>query len=157
MEVATFAAGCFWGVEHEFRKIEGVSDAICGYSNGHTDNPTYKEVCGKGTGHAEVVEVKFDPGVVSFEQLVEAFFKMHDPTQLNRQGPDIGDQYRSAIFYHNDEQKQAAEKVKQQIDSEGRFSKPIVTQVAKAEKFYRAEEYHQRYFEKTGIQACQGG
>jgi len=154
MDVATFAAGCFWGVEHEFRKIKGVAEAFCGYSNGHTENPTYRDVCSKATGHAEVVEVTYDPSQVSFTQLVEAFFDMHDPTQLNRQGPDVGDQYRSGIFYHNDAQKVEAERIKEKLDKEKKFSRPIVTQIEPAKTFYKAEEYHQKYFEKNGVQYC---
>jgi peptide-methionine (S)-S-oxide reductase len=154
MDVATFAAGCFWGVEHEFRKIAGVKEAFCGYEGGHTENPTYRDVCSKATGHAEVVEVHYDPAVVSFSALVEKFFDMHDPTQLNRQGPDIGDQYRSAIFYHNDEQKKVATEIKERLDKSNTFSKPIVTQITPAQPFYKAEEYHQKYFEKNGVNYC---
>lgn len=154
MDVATFAAGCFWGVEHEFRKIKGVAEAFCGYEGGHTENPTYRDVCSGNTGHAEVVEVSFDPAVVSYVQLVEAFFNMHDPTQLNRQGPDIGDQYRSAIFYHNEEQKQQALKIKEKLDQSKTFSKPIATVIEPAKTFYKAEEYHQKYFEKNGVNYC---
>lgn len=154
MDVATFAAGCFWGVEHEFRKIAGVKEAFCGYEGGHTENPTYRDVCSKATGHAEVVEVHYDPAVVSFSALVEKFFDMHDPTQLNRQGPDIGDQYRSAIFYHNDEQKKVATEIKERLDKSNAFSKPIVTQITPAQPFYKAEEYHQKYFEKNGVNYC---
>jgi peptide-methionine (S)-S-oxide reductase len=154
MDVATFAAGCFWGVEHEFRKIPGVKEAFCGYEGGHTDNPTYRDVCSKTTGHAEVVEVHYDPAVVSYSELVEKFFEMHDPTQLNRQGPDIGDQYRSAIFYHSDEQKQVATEIKERLDKSKTFSKPIVTQITPAQPFFKAEEYHQKYFEKNGVNYC---
>lgn len=154
MDVATFAAGCFWGVEHEFRKIAGVKEAFCGYEGGHAENPTYRDVCSKATGHAEVVEVHYDPAVVSFSALVEKFFDMHDPTQLNRQGPDIGDQYRSAIFYHNDEQKKVATEIKERLDKSNTFSKPIVTQITPAQPFYKAEEYHQKYFEKNGVNYC---
>lgn len=154
MDVATFAAGCFWGVEHEFRKIAGVKEAFCGYEGGHTENPTYRDVCSKATGHAEVVEVHYDPAVVSFSALVEKFFDMHDPTQLNRQGPDIGDQYRSAIFYHNDEQKKVATEIKERLDKSNTFSKPIVTQITPAQPFHKAEEYHQKYFEKNGVNYC---
>ncbi len=154
METATFAAGCFWGVEHEFRKIAGVAEAFCGYIGGRTDNPTYKEVCGGNTGHAEAVEVTFDPKQVSFEALVHAFFNMHDPTQLNRQGPDVGEQYRSAIFYHGEKQKEIATKCKDEVNSSGTFARPVVTQIEPAGKFYKAEEYHQKYFEKNGVQYC---
>jgi peptide-methionine (S)-S-oxide reductase len=154
MDVATFAAGCFWGVEHEFRKINGVAEAFCGYSNGHTENPSYPEVCSGRTGHAEVVQVTYDPGVVSYSELVQAFFDMHDPTQLNRQGPDVGDQYRSGIFYHNDQQKEEAMQVKERLDKEGAFPRPIVTRIEPVKTFYKAEEYHQKYFEKNGVQYC---
>ena len=154
MDVATFAAGCFWGVEHEFRKIPGVKEAFCGYEGGHTENPTYRDVCSKSTGHAEVVEVHYDPSVVSFAELVEKFFDMHDPTQLNRQGPDIGDQYRSAIFYHNAEQQKQATEIKDRLDKSKAFPKPIVTQIVPAAPFYKAEEYHQKYFEKNGVNYC---
>ena len=154
MDVATFAAGCFWGVEHEFRKIAGVSEAYCGYEGGHTENPTYRDVCSKSTGHAEVVQVTFDPAVVSYTRLVEAFFEMHDPTQLNRQGPDVGDQYRSAIFYHSEEQKQQAIAVKEKLEAAKAFPRPIVTQITEAQPFYKAEEYHQKYFEKNGVNYC---
>lgn len=154
MDVATFGAGCFWGVEHEFRKIAGVKEAFCGYEGGHTENPTYRDVCSKSTGHAEVVEVHYDPEVVSFADLVEKFFDMHDPTQLNRQGPDVGDQYRSAIFYHNADQQKQATEIKERLDKSNAFPKPIVTQIAPAATFYKAEEYHQKYFEKNGVNYC---
>ncbi|MDZ4837250.1 MAG: peptide-methionine (S)-S-oxide reductase MsrA [Candidatus Melainabacteria bacterium] len=154
MDVATFAAGCFWGVEHEFRKIKGVSEAFCGYIGGHTDGPTYRDVCSGQTGHAEAVEVTYDPAVVSFEQLVEAFFQLHDPTQLNRQGPDVGDQYRSAIFCHNEEQTKLANQIKGRLEKEGAFKKPIATKIVDTKPFFKAEEYHQKYFEKNNIQIC---
>jgi peptide-methionine (S)-S-oxide reductase len=153
-EKATFAAGCFWGVESAFRSMDGVLDVQSGYTGGHTVNPTYKEVCSGTTGHAEAVEVTFDPAIVSYERLLEAFFKMHDPTQVNRQGPDVGSQYRSAVFYHSPEQKAAAETVKAELEKNGKYKKPIATQILPAGPFYRAEEYHQRYFEKNGGPAC---
>ena len=134
-ELATFAAGCFWGVEVKFRMIPGVVDAVVGYSNGHTENPTYKDVCTDETGHAEVVQVEFDPEKVSYEKLVEAFWHMHDPTQVNRQGPDFGKQYRSAIFYHSPEQEQAAKASKEKLQNSGRFSRPVVTQIVPAVTF----------------------
>ncbi len=148
LEQATFAAGCFWGVEARFRKIDGVIDAVSGYTGGTVENPTYKQVCGGNTGHAESVLVTYDPDKVSYEKLLEEFWKMHDPTTLNRQGPDFGSQYRSAIFYHNQEQKQAAEELKGQLEQSGKYDKKMVTEIAPAQDFYKAEEYHQRYFEK---------
>ncbi len=151
---AMFGAGCFWGVEYAFRKVEGVVEAECGYAGGSTENPTYEQVCTGRTGHAEVVRVEYDPAVVSFEALLEAFFGMHKPTELNRQGPDIGTQYRSAIFYSDDAQREAAQKAKAAEDASGKWNKPVVTQIAPAGPFYRAEEYHQRYFEKTGRMSC---
>lgn len=153
-EIATFAAGCFWGVEQAFREIEGVIDAEVGYTNGHTDDPTYEAVCRKGTGHAEAVRVTFDPEVVSYNDLLAAFWNIHDPTQVNRQGPDVGDQYRSAIFTHSDEQAEAAVASKAAEDASGRHGKPIATIIEPAETWHRAEEYHQRYFEKNGGGAC---
>ncbi|GAC1428517.1 MAG: peptide-methionine (S)-S-oxide reductase MsrA [Candidatus Velthaea sp.] len=147
-ETATFAAGCFWGVEADFRDIPGVLSARVGYIGGHTDNPTYREVCNKGTGHAEAVEVVFDPAVVTYDALLDAFWKLHDPTTLNRQGPDVGTQYRSAIFYHGDAQRTAAETSKARHQSA--FTRPIVTEIAPAPTFWAAEDYHQRYLEKQG-------
>jgi len=152
MEKATFAAGCFWGVEAAFRQIEGVTDTQVGYTGGRFPNPTYRDVCSDSTGHAEAVEVAFDPERVSYEELLEAFWKMHDPTSPNRQGPDVGSQYRSAIFYHSPEQESAASASKGRVQA--RFRKPIVTEIAPAPRFYRAEEYHQRYFEKQGVASC---
>ena len=152
-EVATFAAGCFWGVEADFRKIPGVYDAVSGYTGGHVENPNYRLVCSDTTGHAEAVDVTFDPAKVSYERLVEAFFAMHDPTTPNRQGPDRGSQYRSAIFVHSPEQREVAERVIARLTQERRFRNPIVTEVVDAKTFYPAEEYHQRYFEKQGILA----
>lgn len=151
MEKATFAAGCFWGVESAFRAIPGVLDAEVGYIGGITENPTYEQVCTDRTGHAEAVEVTFDPRLVSYEELVERFWALHDPTQVNRQGPDYGTQYRTAIFTHSDEQQKVAEASKERLEESKRFSKPIATQILPAPTFWRAEEYHQRYFEKRGI------
>ncbi len=149
-EKATFAAGCFWGVEAKFRAIEGVVDAAVGYTGGRKENPTYSEVCSGRTGHAEAVQVEFDPAVVSYEQLLEVFWNIHDPTQLNRQGPDIGSQYRSAIFYHTPEQQAAALASKAALEQSGRLRRPIATEIVPAQTFWRAEEYHQRYHEKHG-------
>ncbi len=154
MQQATFGAGCFWGVEAAFRSVEGVVDAECGYAGGTLENPTYQQVCYGNTGHAEVVRVTFDPDKVSYERLLEVFWKIHDPTQVNRQGPDIGNQYRSVIFGHSPEQITAANASKAAIDTAGRFNRPIATQIATAPTFYRAEEYHQHYFEKSGRPSC---
>ena len=147
-EKATFAAGCFWGVEYVFRRVRGVVDVQVGYSGGTTENPTYREVCSHTTGHAEVTQVTFDPDRVSFDQLLEVFWAMHDPTQVNRQGPDIGDQYRSAIFTHSPEQQAAAEASRERAQS--RFSRPIATAIRPLSVFYLAEGYHQAYYEKNG-------
>lgn len=152
MEKATFGAGCFWGVESFFREVPGVVDAVCGYAGGHTSQPTYKEVCSDRTGHAEVVEVTYDPAKASYDRLLDVFFQNHDPTQLNRQGPDVGSQYRSAIFFHSPEQERAAESKK--IAYAGRFRRPIVTTIEPAPQFWRAEEYHQHYNEKHGLPSC---
>lgn len=151
---AIFAAGCFWGVEDAFRKLPGVKDAVSGYTGGHVANPSYEDVCSGATGHAEAVEVTFNPSEVSYEDLLAAFWKMHNPALVNRQGPDVGEQYRSAIFYLNDVQKAAAEKSKAELAQSGKFDKPIATEITKAGPFYRAEEYHQRYFEKHGGGVC---
>jgi len=151
---ATFAAGCFWGVEAAFRKVNGVVSTTVGYTAGHTPNPTYQQVRTGKTGHAEAVEVVFDPAVVTYEQLLEIFWDIHDPTSLNRQGPDVGTQYRSAIFYHSDEQRAAAEASKQALERSGRFGRPIVTEIVPATTFYRAEEYHQQYLEKNKNASC---
>jgi peptide-methionine (S)-S-oxide reductase len=147
MEKATFAAGCFWGVESKFRKVKGVLSTQVGYTGGKTKNPTYKEVCEGDTGHAEAVEIEFDPHAISFEKLLEVFWRIHDPTQKNRQGPDIGSQYRSAIFTHSEEQERIAKREKELLIQSG---KPIVTEIVPAGPFYRAEEFHQRYHEKNG-------
>ena len=151
---ATFAAGCFWGVEAAFAEIDGVVETAVGYTGGHSENPTYKQVCGGDTGHAEAVEVTFDPAEVSYDDLLEAFWAMHDPTTLNRQGPDWGSQYRSAIFFHTPEQEKAALASKTRAQASGKFRKPIVTEITPASEFYRAEEYHQKYFQKHGGAAC---
>lgn len=148
MNKAYFAAGCFWGVEDAFRKTPGVIDAVSGYAGGHTDNPTYKDVCGGSTGHAETVEVIYDSEKVSYENLVRKFFSLHDPTQMNRQGPDVGTQYRSAIFYMTEEERATAEKVKEEL-APNFFPQTIATEITKATIFYPAEEYHQRYFAKN--------
>jgi peptide-methionine (S)-S-oxide reductase len=153
-EIATFAAGCFWGIEAAFRRVPGVLDAVSGYSGGRTVNPTYKDVCSDETGHAEVVQVTFDPGKVSYESLLDTFWQMHDPTQVNRQGPDYGSQYRSAIFFHSPEQEAVAKKSKATLEARGKFRRPIATEITPAGPFYRAEEYHQRYLEKRGAASC---
>ena len=150
METATFAAGCFWGVEARFRELDGVQDAEVGYTGGHTKDPTYEQVCSHRTGHAEAVRVTYDPGRITYEELVEAFFALHDPTQLNRQGPDLGDQYRSAIFAESPLQEQVARQVKTRLMGSSTFRRPIVTEISPAGPFYRAEEYHQRYHERHG-------
>ena len=154
-QVATFAAGCFWGVEAQFREIKGVVNATVGYTGGHTKNPTYKDVCSDKTGHAEAVQVEYDPSQVTYDQLLEAFWTVHDPTTTNRQGPDVGSQYRSAIFYRNQEQLKAAQASKERLEESGKFKgKKIVTEIVPAGDFYRAEEYHQRYLEKQGFKGC---
>lgn len=153
-ETATFGAGCFWGVEERFRQTEGVVDTEVGYQGGHTENPTYRDVCSHTTGHAEVVQLKFDPEKVSYEDLLRIFFAMHDPTQVNRQGPDVGDQYRSVIFYHTEAQKASAEKIKAQLDGTGEYKRPIATQIEAAPTFWPAEDYHQEYFAKRGGGGC---
>jgi peptide-methionine (S)-S-oxide reductase len=153
-EIATFGAGCFWGVEAAFRKVPGVIEVLSGYSGGHTDNPSYKDVCTDATGHAEVVQVTFDPAKVSYDQLLDVFWKIHDPTQVNRQGPDFGTQYRTAIFYHTPEQEAAARKSKQALEASGKLRRPIATEITPAGPFWKAEEYHQRYLEKRGAPSC---
>ncbi len=154
MEKATFAAGCFWGVEHTFRQIPGVVSTRVGYTGGKTENPNYKEVCTNGTGHAEAVEVEFDPTRVKYTDLLKVFWENHDPTQLNRQGPDWGTQYRSAIFYHSPEQAAEAEASKKALEDAHRYAKRIVTQIVPAVTFYPAEDYHQQYLEKRGLASC---
>jgi peptide-methionine (S)-S-oxide reductase len=153
-EIATFGAGCFWGVEETFRQIPGVIESAVGYSNGHTVNPTYKDVCTDETGHAEVVQVTFDPAKVSFEELLKVFWTAHDPTQVNRQGPDFGAQYRTAIFFHSPEQEAAAKKSMAAVAASGKFKRPIATEITAAGPFYRAEEYHQKYLQKRGAASC---
>ncbi|HET9742840.1 MAG TPA: peptide-methionine (S)-S-oxide reductase MsrA [Terriglobales bacterium] len=154
METATFAAGCFWGVEETFRNLPGVVATSVGYLGGTTANPTYKDVCTDRTGHAEVVQVEYDPGHVSYEQLLDAFWSAHDPTTMNRQGPDIGTQYRSAIFFHTPEQERLARASKEAMDRSGKFRRPIVTEITSAGPFYRAEDYHQQYLAKRGLSHC---
>ena len=155
MDKATFAAGCFWGVEATFRKVRGVVSTRVGYMGGKADNPTYEQVCSGRTGHAEAIEIEFDPREVTYERLLEIFWNMHDPTTLNRQGPDRGTQYRSAIFYHNPEQKRLAEESLQTLENSGRHGdRRIVTEIVPADTFWPAEEYHQCYFEKTGRDSC---
>jgi peptide-methionine (S)-S-oxide reductase len=154
MAKATFAAGCFWGVEATFRQIAGVTATRVGYIGGEMKNPTYKDVCTDTTGHAEAVEVDYDPTKVSYEDLLNVFWENHDPTQLDRQGPDFGKQYRSAIFYHSPEQEQAAKESKQKLQDSRRFTRPVVTQIVPAVTFYEAEDYHQQYLEKRGLATC---
>lgn len=148
---ATFSAGCFWHVEHLFRKVKGVTDTSVGYTGGNFDNPTYQDVCSSRTGHAEAVQVEYDPSQVSYEDLLEIFWENHDPTSLNRQGPDIGTQYRSAVFVHDEEQEKLAKTSKQKLEKSGKFKKPIVTEIKPISSFYKAEDYHQKYFEKMGM------
>ena len=154
MEKATFAAGCFWGVEADFRDVKGVLKTTVGYTGGHFANPTYKDVCSDKTGHAEAVLVEFDPTIVSYEKLLDVFWSIHDPTTLNRQGPDRGSQYRSAIFYHNDAQKAAATASWEALAKSGKHKRPIVTEVTPADVFWPAEAYHQQYLEKRGLRSC---
>lgn len=157
LEKATFGAGCFWGVEAAFRQIPGVATTAVGYLGGTLANPTYHDVCSDTTGHAEVVEVSYDAERVSYEQLLDLFWSVHDPTQLNRQGPDVGKQYRSAIFFHSPEQQAKANAAKAALEKSGRYSRPIVTEITPASTFYRAEEYHQQYLEKRGVTSCHIG
>jgi peptide-methionine (S)-S-oxide reductase len=154
MEKATFGAGCFWGVEAAFQEIEGVTSTAVGYSGGRLANPTYQDVCSGRTGHAEVVQVEYDPAKVSYDRLLDVFWDNHDPTTVNRQGPDVGEQYRSAIFFHTPEQEAAARASKARLEQSGRFRRPIVTEITPAGGFWRAEEYHQRYLEKRGLAHC---
>lgn len=153
-ELATFGMGCFWGVEATFRAVKGVVDAAVGYEGGDFPNPTYRDVCTDTTGHAEVVQVEYDPAQVSFDELLNVFWQNHDPTTLNRQGPDWGKQYRSVIFYHTPEQESVARASLEKMQNSGMFKRPIVTQIVPAAEFYRAEEYHQRYLEKRGLANC---
>ncbi|HEX3869174.1 MAG TPA: peptide-methionine (S)-S-oxide reductase MsrA [Pirellulales bacterium] len=154
MAKAMFGAGCFWGVEATFRKLKGVTDVAVGYSGGSTLNPTYEQVCTDRTGHAEVVQVEYDPGVISYDELLETFWANHDPTTRDRQGPDVGRQYRSVVYFYTPEQQAAATAMKQRLDASGRFRRPMVTEIEPAQEFYRAEEYHQRYLEKNGLGQC---
>ncbi|MFQ3550060.1 MAG: peptide-methionine (S)-S-oxide reductase MsrA [Armatimonadota bacterium] len=154
MEKATFAAGCFWGVEETFRNINGVISTRVGYTGGNFDNPTYEDVCSGKTNHAEAVEIEFDEHIISYETLLDIFWKMHNPTTLNRQGPDIGTQYRSAIFYHNDHQRETAEISKKALEESNIYSNPIVTKITQAGTFWEAEEYHQKYLMKRGKGSC---
>jgi peptide-methionine (S)-S-oxide reductase len=154
MEKATFAAGCFWGVEARFQQLPGVTATAVGYEGGLLASPTYQQVCTDRTGHAEAVEIDFDPSKISYQQLLDEFFALHDPTQLNRQGPDWGSQYRSVVFYRSPEQEKAAKETIARLTAEKRFSKPVVTQVVPAETFWRAEDYHQKYLEKRGAVSC---
>lgn len=154
MSKATFAAGCFWGVEAAFREVKGVSSTRVGYTGGAMENPTYRDVCTDRTGHAEAVEVTYDPAQVSYNDLLKVFWENHDPTQLNRQGPDHGSQYRSAIFYHDEAQEAAARASKERLEEAHRFRRPIVTQIVPAPRFYEAEDYHQQYLEKRGLATC---
>jgi len=153
-QTASFAAGCFWGVEARFREVGGVLDAVSGYMGGHTQNPSYQDICRGDTGHAEAVQVIFDDEQVSYRQLLDLFFDLHNPTTLNRQGPDFGSQYRSAIFWHNNVQRVAVEQKISEVNASGKWPDPVVTEVAQAGTFWRAEEYHQRYFEKNGAGFC---
>ncbi|MFX0054759.1 MAG: peptide-methionine (S)-S-oxide reductase MsrA [Promethearchaeota archaeon] len=152
METATFAAGCFWCVEAVFQQLRGVASVVSGYTGGHTDNPTYKDVLTGKTGHAEACQIEFDSEQITYEDLLEVFFETHDPTTLNRQGNDIGTQYRSAIFYHNDAQKKAAEQFKSKVDESGDWKNPVVTEIVPFTKFYRAEDYHQNYYKNNPSQ-----
>src|SRR5258706_13015307 len=151
MEKATFGAGCFWGVEAEFRRLAGVTDTAVGYMGGSLKNPTYQDVCTDRTGHAEVVEVTFDPAAISYHDLLNVFWENHDPTTRNRQGPDVGTQYRSAIFFHSPEQEKTARASKESLQASGKWPRPIVTEITPAPEFYRAEDYHQQYLEKRGL------
>ncbi|WP_187263450.1 peptide-methionine (S)-S-oxide reductase MsrA [Pontibacter beigongshangensis] len=152
MELATFGNGCFWCTEAVFQQLEGVEKVESGYAGGHVENPTYKQVCSATTGHAEVLRITYDPQEISFEELLEVFWETHDPTTLNRQGNDVGPQYRSVIFYHNEEQRQLAEKYKQELEASGAFSDPIVTAIEPLTNYYPAEDYHQNYFLQNGFQ-----
>ena len=153
-EIATFGAGCFWGIEAAFRRVPGVLDATVGYSGGRTENPSYQDVCTDTTGHAEVVRVTFDPEKLSYDQLLNVFWTIHDPTQVNRQGPDYGKQYRTAIFFHSPEQEAAAKKSMQALEASGKLRRPVATEITSAGTFWPAEEYHQRYLEKRGAASC---
>ena len=149
MEIATFGAGCFWGVQDKFDVVKGVMKTTAGYMGGNLKNPTYEDVCTDKTGHTEVVQIEYDPNIVSYEELLDVFWKIHDPTQLNRQGPDVGSQYKSVIFYHDEKQREAAERSMDKIQKSEKFNKPVVTDINKAKELYKAEEYHQHYFKKN--------
>ncbi|MDP2691821.1 MAG: peptide-methionine (S)-S-oxide reductase MsrA [bacterium] len=153
-QLATFGAGCFWGVEETFRKLPGVLETMVGYEGGETKNPSYEEVCAKGTGHAEVVQVEFDPDKISYEKLLNIFWENHNPTTPNQQGPDFGSQYRSVIFFHNPEQKKKAQASKEKLEASGKWKNPIVTEIVTAKPFYKAEDYHQQYLMKRGEDSC---
>ena len=154
IEKVTFGAGCFWGIEAAFKKVKGIISTQVGYSGGTLKNPTYKDVCTNTTGHAEVVQIEFDPNQVSYKDLLEIFWQIHDPTTLNRQGPDIGSQYRSVIFFHSEEQEKLAKESKENLAKSGKYKNTIVTEIILAKEFYRAEEYHQNYYEKNGLGSC---
>lgn len=154
MAIATFAAGCFWGVEAAFRQVPGVTGTAVGYMGGHLDHPTYKDVCTDRTGHAEVVQVEYDPAQVAYRDLLNIFWENHDPTQMNRQGPDVGTQYRTAIFFHTPEQEAEARASKQALEASGRFRRAIATEIVASQTFWRAEDYHQQYLEKRGLTHC---
>ena len=154
MELATFGAGCFWGVEATFRKLKGVVSTRVGYMGGHIDTPSYEDVCTDATGHAEVVEVTFDPAKVSYNELLDVFWKSHDPTQVDQQGPDFGTQYRSVVFFHSKAQEATAKKSKEALETSKKFKKPIATEIVPAKTFYKAEDYHQQYLEKRGLASC---
>jgi len=154
MQKATFGAGCFWGVEAAFRQVKGVISTSVGYTGGSLKNPTYEDVCSGKTGHAEVVEVIYDPAQISYEELLRVFWESHDPTTLNRQGPDFGAQYRSAVFYHSPEQMAAALAAKEKLQTSGRYKRPMVTEITAASPYYLAEDYHQQYLEKRGLASC---
>jgi peptide-methionine (S)-S-oxide reductase len=154
LEIATFAAGCFWGVEEVFAKIKGVVETRVGYTGGRTKKPTYEQVSSGKTGHAEAIEIKFDPALISYEELLQIFWQNHDPTTYHRQGPDVGSQYRSAIFYHNQKQKESALKSKLDLEKSKKYDDKIVTEIVRATGFYPAEEYHQKYLEKKGLKTC---
>ncbi|MBU0648417.1 peptide-methionine (S)-S-oxide reductase MsrA [Patescibacteria group bacterium] len=153
-KLATFGAGCFWGVEHKFRQVHGVVDTAVGYMGGQVDNPTYEQVCRDDTGHTEVCQVEYNHDIVSYKELLDVFWNLHNPTQVDRQGPDIGYQYRSVIYYHDENQKQIAEQSLETLANSGKFTEPIATAIQPAQTFWRAEEYHQRYVEKTGRNVC---
>ncbi|WP_207062560.1 peptide-methionine (S)-S-oxide reductase MsrA [Motiliproteus sp. SC1-56] len=155
MQQATFGAGCFWGVEARFSQVDGVLETAVGYMGGHTDNPDYSAVCTDTTGHAEVVHLSYDPQRVAYDDLLELFWRSHDPTTPNRQGPDVGSQYRSVVFYHSEEQRARAEDVLQRLVQQGTWAAPVVTEIVPAGAFYRAEEYHQKYLAKRGMSSCQ--